>query len=110
MGILKAPLDLWNFEIITSQDMPKLRAEDEDEKGKKTTGNWEKQGLASLEKGKKNEEVTEKNAERAIGCHKAKFGCPICDYTVCTVDRVGQQASTQHFKIDCRQSHLKSIQ
>jgi ferredoxin len=54
--------------------MPKLRAEDEDEKGKKTTGNWKKQGLASLEKGKKTEEVTEKNAERSI--HKAEFDCP----------------------------------
>jgi len=74
MGILKAPLDLWNFEIITLQDVPQLRAEDEKEQ--KTTGNWKKQGLASLEKGKKLEEVTEKNAERAVGCHKLNLIVP----------------------------------
>jgi len=36
MGILKAPLDLWSFEITTSQDMPKLRAEDEKEKKRRS--------------------------------------------------------------------------
>jgi hypothetical protein len=43
---------------------------DEDEKEQKTTSNCKKQGFASLEKGKKPEEVTEKNTERAIGCHR----------------------------------------
>ncbi len=56
---------------------------------KKTNGNWKKQELASLEKGKKPEAVTEKNAERAVDCHKKKLNIP-SDYTVWTVDRVGQ--------------------
>jgi len=39
---------------------------DEDEKEQKTTGNCKKQGLASLEKGEKSEEVAEETVERAI--------------------------------------------
>jgi hypothetical protein len=35
-------------------------------RNKKTTGNCKKQGLASLEKGKKSEEVAEETVERAI--------------------------------------------
>ena len=68
-------------------------------RNKKTTGNCKKQGLASLEKGKKSEEVAEENAERTIShkderfvwMKKAEFGCPICNYTVRTVGRVGRQ-------------------
>ena len=45
-------------------------------RNKKTNGNWKKQELASLEKGKKPEEVTEKNAERAVGCHKLNLIVP----------------------------------